>query len=80
MDKNKFSNLFNYLKDKYGENSVRLLRFWEFTIKIMADYRNHRTFRLSCIEVRVTPVSCRIRNTLHVKKAKHYHIIQKAER
>ena len=39
MDTNKVSNLFSYLRDKYGEDSVRLLRFWEFTVKKMADQR-----------------------------------------
>ena len=34
------------VKDKYAEESVRLLRFWEFTIKKMVDYRNHR---ISCL-------------------------------
>ena len=51
MDTNKVSNLFKYLKDKYGEESIRLHRFWEITIKKMVDYRNHRTFMLRCIRL-----------------------------
>ena len=31
MNQNKVSNLFGYLKDKYGEDCVRLLRNWEFS-------------------------------------------------
>ena len=62
MDTNKVYNLFKYFKDKYREESVKLLRFWEFTVKKMADHRNHRRFMLRCIKVRVIPVSCRIRN------------------
>ena len=50
MDSNKVSNLFSYLKDKYGEDSVRLLRMWEFTVKKMMDNRNHRRFTLRCIK------------------------------
>ena len=46
----------------------------------MVDYRNHRTFTLRCIKVRVTPVSWRIRNPLYVKTTNIYHIIQTAER
>ena len=46
MDINKVSNLFTYFKEKYGEESVRLLRLWEFTVKKMADHRNHRRFTL----------------------------------
>ena len=49
MDKNKVSNLFSYLKDKYGEDSVRLLRIREFTVKKMLDSSNHRRFTLKCI-------------------------------
>ena len=62
MDTNKVSNLFKYLKDKYGEEGVRLLRFWVFTVKKMSEHRNHRRFTLRCTKARVTPVSCRIRN------------------
>ena len=38
MDTNKDSNLFKYLRDKYGQDSVKLLRNWEFIVKKMADY------------------------------------------
>ena len=34
MDSNNVSNLFRYLKDKYGEESVSLLRLWEFAVKM----------------------------------------------
>ena len=64
MDINKISNLFSYLKEKYGEDSVRLLRLWEFTIKKMADNRNHGRFTLRCIEAGITSVSCKTRNPL----------------
>ena len=80
MDTNKVRNLFKYLKDKYGETSVRLLRFWEFTVTKMVDHRNHRRFTIMCIKIRVILVSCRIRNPLHLKTNKTYQIIQKAER
>ena len=78
MDSNKVSNLFSYLKDKYGEDSVRLLRMWEFTVKKMMDNRNHRRFTLRCIKTDITPVSCKIRNPL--KTFKSYQIIHKAEK
>ena len=77
MNTNNVSNLFKYLNDKYGKKGVGLLRFVEFTVKKMVDYRNHRRFMLSYIKVRVTPVSCRVRNPLQVKTAKSYEIIQK---
>ena len=80
MDTNKGSNSFKYLKDKCGEDSVKLLRNWEFIGKKMVDYRNHRNFTLRCLKVRVTPVSCKSKNPLQFKTPGSYHIIHKAER
>ena len=75
MDSKKDSNLFSYLKYKYGEESARLLRLWEFTAKKKVDYRR---FTLRCIKAEITPVSCKIRNPL--KTSRSYKIIHKAER
>ena len=80
METNKGSNLFKYLRNKYGEDSVKLLRNWEFIVKKMEDYRNHKHFTLKCIKVRITPVSCKIKNPLQFKTATSYQIIHKAER
>ena len=80
MDSNKVSNLFSYLKHKYGEDSVRLLRRWEFIMKNMADNRNHRRFTLKCIKADIIPVRCKIRNPLNPKTFKSYQIIHKAEK
>ena len=60
MNQDKGSNLFGYLKDKYGEDCVRLLRNWEFTNKEMADNSNHR-FTLRCIKAGITPIHCKIK-------------------
>ena len=68
MDTNKDSNLFSYLRTKYGEDCVRLLRKWEITIEKMADYRNHRRFTLKCIKASITPVSCKVKNPLKTRK------------
>ena len=46
MDSNIVGNIFSHLKDKYGEESVRVLRLWTFTVKKMADHRNHGRFTL----------------------------------
>ena len=78
MDSNKDSNSFGYLQDKYGEESVRLLRLWEFTVKKMVDHRNHTRFTLRHIKVGITPVSCKIRNSL--KSSRSYKMINKEER
>ena len=61
MYQNKDSNLISDLRGKYGENSVSLFRKWENTIKKMADYRNHRRFKLKCIKASITPVSCKLK-------------------
>ena len=54
---NKVSNLHSHFKDKYGGESVRLLRNLEFIVKKMAAYRNHKRFTLRCIKVGITPVA-----------------------
>ena len=79
MDTNKDSNIFKYLKDKYGEESVGLFRKWENTIKKMADFKNHRHFTLWCIKVRLTPVSCKLKKNLQFKTNRSYQFIHKAE-
>ena len=79
MDSNKDSNIFKYLKDKYGQESVAISQKMS-TIKKMADFRNHRCFTLRCIEVRLTPVSCKLKKTLQFKTNRSYQIIHKAER
>ena len=70
MDINKDSNMFKYLKDKYGKEVVRLVRNWENTIKKMADFRNHRCFTIRCIKVRLTPVSCKLKIHFSSKQQK----------
>ena len=61
-------NLFSYKKNKYGEESVRILRFWEITVKKMVDHRKHSRFTLRCIKAGITPVNCRTRNPLKEDK------------
>ena len=65
MDTNKISSLFSYLRDKYGGESVGMLSYWNFTVKRMADYRNHRRFNVRCIKVGITPVSCKEKLSYH---------------
>ena len=74
----KVSNLFSYLKEKYGDDGVRLLRLCAFIVKKMADNRNHRGFTLRCIKAGITPVSCKIRNPLNSSRS--YQIIHKAKK
>ena len=80
MYTNKDSNLISDLRTRYGEESVRLLRKWEITVKKMADFRNHRRFMLKCIKASITPVSCKIKNPLQTKTKRSYDIIHKAEK
>ena len=72
-DKN--NNLISDLRTKYGEESVSLVRKWKIGAKKMADYRNHRRFTLKCIKASITPVTCKLKNTLKISKT--YNIIQK---
>ena len=78
MYTNKDSNLISYLRTKYGEDCVRLLRKWEITMKKMADYRNHRRFTLKCIKTGITPVSCKLK--IPLKTSRSYEIIHEAEK
>ena len=59
MDANKVSNLHCHLKDKYGLKSVKLIQNWENIVKKMADFQNHRRFKLRYIKAGTTPVSSR---------------------
>ena len=59
MDSNKDSNLFSYIRNKYGEECVRLK---------MSDYRNHRRFTLKCKKASVTPVSRKLKNPLKTRE------------
>ena len=70
MYTDKDSNLISDIRNKYGENSVRLFRKWEITTKKMADYRNHRRFMLKCIKASITPVSCKLKAPLHLDQIK----------
>ena len=44
----------------------------------MGDYRNHRRFMLKCIKASVTPVSCKLKNTINTTRS--YNIIHKVEK
>ena len=72
MYTNKDSNLISYLRTKYGEECVRLLRKWEITIVKMADNRNHKRVTLKCIKASITPVSCKLTNPLVKEKLCHH--------
>ena len=78
MYTNKDSNLINYLRTTYAEESVKLLRKWEITVKKMPDFRNQRRFMLKCIKASITPVSCKLKNPLKSKRS--YEIIHKVEK
>ena len=67
-DECKVGNLFSYLRDRYGEESVKLLRFGELTVKKMVDHRNYMRFTLRYFKLGITSVSCRIRNPLKTDK------------
>ena len=80
MYTDKDSNLISDLRNKYGEESVRLFRKWEIIVKKMADYRNHRRFTIKWIKASITPVSCKLKNPLSHKSSRSYQIIHKVEK
>ena len=49
----------------------------EDLIKKMSDYGNHRRFTLRCFKTGITPVSCKLKNTIETPSS--YEIIKKAE-
>ena len=78
MDTNKASNPFSNLRNKYGGESVKLLRDWENIVRKMVDFRNHRRFSLRCIKVKNTHVSCKLKNSPNSRKS--YQIFHKADK
>ena len=78
MDPNKVRSLHCHLRVKYGMESVELFCKWEFLVKIISDYQNHRRFTLRYIKADITPISCKLKNP--VKTLKSHHIIHRAEK
>ena len=56
------------------------LEIGNLAFKKMADDRNHRRFTLKCIKAGITPVSCKIKDTLRNNSIRSYNIIHKAEK
>ena len=70
-------NLFNNLRNNYGQNTVKIVRDLENTGKKIARYRNHLVFTLRCKELRITPRSLRLKCPIKTDNARE--IIAKAQ-
>ena len=71
-------NLYAFIKQEFGEESVLKLQLWEKVEKKMANYKNHRRFSIKCLKRDIIPVSIRLRTCLYTRKASQ--IIRKAEK
>ena len=71
-------NIHAKLISEYGQESVRILRWWEKLELKMADFQNHWRFTLRCLSQDLIPVSIKLKTT--VKTTKGIYIVRKAER
>ena len=55
-----------------------LLCQWESLVKKMANFHNHVRITPKCIKTGVTPVSCKLSNTIKIPR--RYEIIKKVEK
>ena len=71
-------NLFNHIRQSYGQNTVKHLRDYENCEKKIQRHRNHLVFSLRCRDLNLTPSSIKLRCPVNTKKAKD--IIKRAEK
>ena len=64
-------------KESLGWKLLAYLENGKIWLK-MVDFQNHRKLTLRCIKVAITPVSCRLRNS--VRTPKSYQLIKKVEK
>ena len=71
-------NLFNHIRQSYGQNTVKHLRDYENCEKKIQRHRNHLVFSLRCRDLNLTPSSIKLRCPVNTKKAKD--IIKRAKK
>ena len=60
-----------HIKKKVGKESVLHLQKWEHLVKEIADFENHKRFKLKCLSKDITPVSIKFEHILqHLKVMK----------
>ena len=78
MLSNRKRSLHQYIRQKYGQENVKILRKLERIEKKMANFKNHRRFLFRCLDNNIIPVSLKFRSNLKTPKA--FKIIKKTER
>ncbi|XP_072041057.1 uncharacterized protein [Amphiura filiformis] len=71
-------NLFNHVRQSYGQSTVKQLRDLENCEKKVQRHRNHLVYSLRCRDQKLTPSSLKLRCPLNTNKAKE--IIKRAEK
>ncbi|XP_072046302.1 uncharacterized protein [Amphiura filiformis] len=71
-------NLFNHVRQSYGQNTVKHLRDLENCEKKIQRHRNHLVYSLRCRDQKLTPPSLKLRCPVNTNKAKD--IIKRAEK
>ncbi|XP_072033096.1 uncharacterized protein [Amphiura filiformis] len=71
-------NLFNHVRQSYGQSTVKHLRDLENCEKKIQRHRNHLVYSLRCRDQKLTPPSLKLRCPVNTNKAKD--IIKRAEK
>ena len=71
-------NLFNDVRQIYGQSTVKKIRTLENVNKKFSRYQNHLTFTHRCKDLKLTPVSLKLKCPIRTNNARK--IIEKAEK
>ena len=72
------NNMYNYIKETYGYETLKTVRKLEKVVKKLARFRNHLTFAIKCKTINVQPKGLRLKCGLRTPKTKK--IVEQAER
>ena len=61
-------NIHAKLISEYGQESVKILRWWEKLELKVADFQNHQRFTLRCLSQDLIPVSIKLKTTVKTPK------------
>ena len=71
-------NLFNNIRQNYGQTTVKQFRHLENSEKKIQRHRNHLVYTLRCRDLDLTPSSLKLRSPINTKQAKD--IIKRAQK
>ena len=72
------NNIYNYIKENNGLETLKTVRKLEKTVKKLARFRNHLTFAMRCKTSHVQPKGLRLKGAMKTQKTKN--IVATAER